>query len=45
MEEIVNKYTSKTFEDIKHIDEYGGSTGLLVICKKFWNIKNGEISK
>lgn len=24
MEEIVNKYTSKTFEDIKHIDEYGG---------------------
>ena len=23
MEEIVNKYTSKTFEDIKHIDEYG----------------------
>lgn len=21
--EIVNKYTSKTFEDIKHIDEYG----------------------
>ena len=22
MEEIVNKYTSKTFEDIKHIDEY-----------------------
>ena len=24
MEEIVNKYTSKTFENIKHIDEYGG---------------------
>ena len=24
MEEIVNKYTSKAFEDIKHIDEYGG---------------------
>ena len=24
MEEIVNKYTSKTFEDIKHIGEYGG---------------------
>ena len=23
MEEIVNKYTSKTFENIKHIDEYG----------------------
>ena len=23
MEEIVNKYTNKTFEDIKHIDEYG----------------------
>ena len=23
MEENVNKYTSKTFEDIKHIDEYG----------------------
>src|SRR5699024_2741430 len=23
MEEIVNKYTSRTFEDIKHIDEYG----------------------
>ena len=23
MEEIINKYTSKTFEDIKHIDEYG----------------------
>ena len=23
MEEIVNKYTSKAFEDIKHIDEYG----------------------
>ena len=22
MEEIVNKSTSKTFEDIKHIDEY-----------------------
>ena len=24
MEEIVNIYTSKTFEDIKHFDEYGG---------------------
>ena len=23
MEEIINKYTSKTFENIKHIDEYG----------------------
>ena len=23
MEEIVNKHTSKAFEDIKHIDEYG----------------------
>ena len=23
MEEIVNKYTSRTFEDIKHIYEYG----------------------
>ena len=23
MEEIVNKYTNKTFENIKHIDEYG----------------------
>ena len=23
MEEIINKSTIKTFEDIKHIDEYG----------------------
>ncbi len=41
MREIV-EYTEKIFEDIKHVDESVMIIGLLVICRLFFNIKNGE---
>ena len=38
--EIVNKYTSKTFEDIKHIDEYGNEYWLARDLQKVLEYKD-----
>ena len=38
--EIVNKYTSKTFEDIKHIDEYGNEYWLTRDLQKVLEYKD-----
>ena len=45
MKIINNNYTNNTFENIKHIDEYGNEYWYARDFQKFYNTKNGEISK